>query len=49
MDEQRQDDQIEHTYCRSVPIRDVALKTNRKHRTIEKGGEKGSVISMLKA
>ena len=30
MDEQRQDDQLEPTYNSSVPIQDVALKTNQK-------------------
>ena len=47
MDEQRQDDQLEHTYNSSVPIRDVALKTYRKQWNIKKGGEKGSGISVL--
>ena len=47
MDKQRQDDQLEPTYNSSVPIQDVALKTCQKQWTIEKGGEKGSVISML--
>ena len=47
MDEQRQDDQLETTYSSSVPIRDVALKTYQKWRTIEKGGEKRSGISVL--
>ena len=47
MDEQRQDDQLEPTYSGSMPIRYVALKTYRKQWTIEKGGEKGSGISML--
>ena len=49
MDEQRQDDQLEPTYSSSVPIRDVVLKTCRKQWTIEKGGEKGSGISVLMA
>ena len=49
MDEQRQDDQLEPTYCSSVPIRDVALKTSLKQWTIEKGGEKGSEIFVLMA
>ena len=49
MDEQRQDDQLEPTYSSSVLIRDVALKTCRKQWTIEKGGEKGSKISVLMA
>ena len=39
MDEQRQDDQLEHTYSSSVPIRDGFLKTCRKQRTIRMGGE----------
>ena len=47
MDDQKQDDQLEPTYCNSVPIRDVTLKTCRKQWTIEKGGEKGSGISVL--
>ena len=47
MDEQRQDDQLEPTYSISVPIRDATLKTCRKQWTIEKGGEKGSRISVL--
>ena len=42
MDMQRQGDQLEPTYCSSVLIRDVALKTSRKRWTIEKGGEKAS-------
>ncbi len=49
MDEQRQDDQLEPTYSSFVPIRDVILKTCRKQWTIEKGGEKGSGISVLMA
>ena len=49
MDEQRQDNQLERTYSSSVQIRDVALKTCRKKWTIEKGGEKGSGISVLMA
>ena len=47
MDEQRQDGQLEPTYCSSVPIRDVALKTCRKQWTIRSGGERGSGISVL--
>ena len=49
MDEQRQDDQLEPTYSSSMPIQDVVLKTSRKQWTIEKGGVKGSGISVLKA
>ena len=41
MDEQRQDGQLELTYNGSVPIQDVAMKTNRKRWTIETGGLKG--------
>ena len=41
------DDQLEPIYNSSVPIQDVALKTYRKRWTIEKGGEKGSEISVL--
>ena len=47
MDEQRLDDQLEATYSSSVVIRDVVLKTCRKQWTIEKGGGKGSGISVL--
>ena len=47
MEEQRQDDQLEPTYNSSVPIQDVALKTNRERWTIERGGWKGSGISVL--
>ena len=49
MDVQRQDDQLEHTYSSSVPIRDVALRINRKQWTIERGGGRGSGISVLTA
>ena len=49
MNEQRQDDQLEPTHCSPVPIRDVALKTCRKQRTIERGSERGSGISVLMA
>ena len=47
MDEQKQEDQLEPTYSRSVPIRDVTLKTCRKQLTIGRGGERGSAISVL--
>ena len=47
MDEQNQDDQPEPTYNSSVSIRNVALKTCRKRWTIEKGGGRGSGISVL--
>ena len=49
MDEQRHDDLLEPTYGSSVQIRNVALKTDRKRWTIEKGGKKGSGISLLVA
>ena len=47
MDEQRQDDQQEPTNDSNVPIQDVAFKTYQKRWTIEKGGERGSGISVL--
>ena len=47
MDEQRQDDQLESTYSSFVPIRDVALRTCWKQRTIGRGSERGSGISVL--
>ena len=49
MDEQKQDDQLECTFNSSVLIQDVTLKTCQKQWRIEKGGEKGSGISMLMA
>ena len=49
MAEQRQDDQLEPTYSGSVPIEDVALKTNRKQWTIRRGDERGSGIFVLMA
>ena len=45
MDEQKQDDQLEPTYISSVPIRYLAQDLW----TIEKGGKKGSGISVLMA
>ena len=47
MDKQRQDDLLEHTYSSSVPIWDATLKTCWKQWTIERGGERGSRISVL--
>ena len=47
MDDKRQDDQLEPSYSSSVLKRDVILNTCRKQWTIEKGGEKGSAISVL--
>ena len=45
--EQKQDDQLEHTYSSSVRIRYVALKTCQRRWTIGKSGERGSGISVL--
>ena len=39
MAEQKQDTQLEHTYCRSMRIQDVALKTCQRRRTIGKSGK----------
>ena len=47
--EQKQDDQLKHTYSSYVRIRDVALKTCRGRWTIGKSGERGSGISVLAA
>ena len=47
IDEQRQDDQLEPIYNSSVPVQDVALKTDQKRWTIEKGGGRGLRISVL--
>ena len=44
-----QEDQLEPTYNSSVLIQDVALKTCQKRWTIERGGGKGSGISVLMA
>ena len=49
MPEQKQDDQLEPTYSRSVRIRDVALRTYQKRWTIGRSGERGSGISVLAA
>ena len=49
MAEQKQDDQLEHTYRSCVRIRDVAQKTCQRRWTIEKRGERGSGISVLAA
>ena len=49
MAEQKQDDQLKHTYCSFVRIRDVALKTCQRRRTIGRSGERGSGISVLVA
>ena len=47
--EQKQDDQLEHTYSRYVRIRDVSLKTCQKRWMIGRSGERGSGISVLAA
>ena len=47
MAEQKQDDQLKHTYSSYVRIRDVALKTCWRWWTIWRGGERGSGISVL--
>ena len=49
MDEQKQDDPLEPTYNSFVPIRDISLKTCLKQWTKEKGGGRGSGISVLMA
>ena len=49
MAEQKQEDQLEHTYSSYVRIRDVALKTCQRRWTIGKSGERGSGVSVLAA
>ena len=49
MAEQKQDDQLEHTYSSFVRIRDVALNTCLRWRTIGRSDERGSGISVLAA
>ena len=49
MDDQKQDDQLEHTYNSSVRIRDAALKICQRLWTIGKSGERGSGVSVLAA
>ena len=49
MAEQKQDDQLEHTYSSYVRIRDVALKTWLRRWTIGRSGERGSGTSVLAA
>ena len=44
---QRQDDQHEHTFSCYMRIRDVALKTDQRRRTIGRSGERGPGISVL--
>ena len=49
MAEQKQDDQLEHTYSSYVRIRDVALRTSQKRWTIGRSDERWSGISVLAA
>ena len=49
MAEQKQDDQLEHTYSSYVRIRDVDLKTCQRRWTRGKSGERGLGISVLVA
>ena len=47
MAEQKQDDQLEHSYSSYVRIRNVAVKTFQRRWTIGKSGERRSGISVL--
>ena len=47
--QQKQDDQLEHTYSSYVKIQDVALRTCQSWWTIGRSGERGSGISVLAA
>ena len=49
MAEQKQDNQLEHTYSSSVRIRDEALKTCQRRWTIGRSSERGPGISVLAA
>ena len=49
MANQKQDDQLKHTYSSYVMIRDVTLKTCQRRWMIGKSGERGSGISVLAA
>ena len=49
MAEQKQDDQLEHTYSSYVKIWDVVWKTCRRRWTIGKSGERGSGITVRAA
>ena len=49
MAEQKQDDQLKHTYSSYVRIRDIALKTCRRRWTIGRSGKRGSGISVQAA
>ena len=47
MANQKQDDQLEHTYSSYVRTRDVTLKTSQKRWMIGRSSERGSGISVL--
>ena len=47
MTEQKQDDQLEHTYSSYVRIWDVAMRTCRRRCVRGRNGERGSGISVL--
>ena len=49
MANQKQDDQLEHSYSSYVMIRDVTPKTCRRRWMIGRRGERGSGISVLAA
>ena len=49
MVEQSQEDWLEPIYNSSVPIQDVALKTDRERWTIETGGGRGLGRAVLAA
>ena len=49
MANQKQDDQLEHSYSSYVMIRDVTPKTYRRWWMIGRRGERGSGISVLAA
>ena len=49
MAEQKQDDQLEHTYSSYVRLRDLAMKTCQRWWTIGRSSERGSGISVLAA
>ena len=49
MAEQKQDNQLEHTFSSYVRIQDVVLKTSRRRCLIGRSGERGSGISVLSA
>ena len=47
MAEQKQDNQLEHTFSNYVRIRDIVQKTWQRRWTIGRSGERGSGISVL--